>query len=81
MLPDGPYTKLMHSKDNILHIGFDYSDQIMRRSLSKQMFRTNLTFSTFIEHVGKVVYELVESVKLIKTFGNPALDRNERKLN
>ena len=70
----------MQSKDNLLHVGFDYSGQVMKRTLSKQMFRTNATLLRFIADVDAVVYELIENVKRIKTFGNPALDKNERRL-
>ena len=80
MLPDGPFTQLKQSKDNLLHTGFDYKGQVMRRVMSKQMFRTNQTMLDFIRMIDSVVYELIESVKLIKTFGNPALDKNERRI-
>lgn len=80
MIADSPYTKLKQSKDNLLHTGFDYRGQVMRRTLSKQMYRTNSVLTGFIDWVDKIVYELIESVKRIKTFGNPALDKNERRI-
>ena len=44
------------------------------------MYRTNSVLTGFIDWVDKIVYELIESVKRIKTFGNPALDKNERRI-
>ena len=80
MIAESPYTKVLQSKDELLHVGFDYRDEIMSRSMSKQMMRTNSTLSGFITRLGAIVYELSENVKRIKTFGNPALDKNERRL-
>lgn len=80
MVIDSPYTKLKQSKDVLLHTGFDYKGQVLKRTLSRQMFRTNDTLLGFLERIDTVIYELIESVKRIKTFGNPALDKNERRL-
>lgn len=80
MLPDSPYTKIKQSNDVLLHTGYDYRGKVLRRTMSKQMFRTNSTLSGFLGYIDEVVYELIESVKRIKTFGNPALDKNERRI-
>ena len=80
MIPDSEYTKMKQSKDNLLHVGYDYRGQVMRRTMSRQMFRANATLLGFIESIDEVVYDLIENVKRIKTFANPALDKNERRL-
>ena len=80
MILNSPYTTIKTSKDVLLHTGYDYEGKVLRRTMSKQMFRTNATLLGFLVHIDRIVYELIESVKRIKTFGNPALDKNERKL-
>jgi hypothetical protein len=81
MIIGSPYTKIQQSKDFVPNTGFDYEGQILRRTMSRQMFRTNATLGGFLEWVDAIVYELIESVKRIKTFANPALDKNDRRLN
>ena len=80
MIVDSPYTKMKQSRDVLLHTGYDYREQVLRRTMSKQMFRTNKTLTGFLDRIGEVIYDLIENVKRIKTFANPALDRNERRL-
>ena len=80
MIIDSPYTKIKQSKDVLMHTGYDYEGKVLRRTMSRQMFRTNATLLGFLERIDKVVHELIESVKRIKTFANPALDKNERRL-
>jgi hypothetical protein len=71
---------MKQSRDVLLHTGYDYREQVLRRTMSKQMFRTNETLTGFLDRIGEVIYDLIENVKRIKTFANPALDRNERRL-
>jgi hypothetical protein len=71
---------MKQSRDVLLHTGYDYREQVLRRTMSKQMFRTNKTLTGFLDRIGEVIYDLIENVKRIKTFANPALDRNERRL-
>jgi len=81
MLYDGPYWKLGTRKDKMLHLGFDYKNEIMLRTLSSRMFNTNKTFITFIKYINDIMYQLVESVKNIKTFANIATHKYEKRLN
>lgn len=81
MLNDSPYTNLKHRKDNLLHLGFDYRNQILKRTMSNQMFRSNSTLTRFLQYVNDIIYELIENVKHIKTHANPAMDKNQRTLN
>jgi hypothetical protein len=45
------------------------------------MFGVNSTLTTFIINLNDIVYNWVESVKQIKGFANPAVDKYENKLN
>ena len=81
MLYDGLYWKLRTRKDKMLHLGFDYKDEIMSRTLSARMFSSNETFTTFITYINDIMYQLVEVVKNIKTFANIATHKYEKRLN
>ena len=80
MIVNSPYTKIGTSKDVLLNVGYNYEGKVLKNVMSKQMFRTNETMLTFLTYIDSIVYEIIENVKRIKTFGNPALDKNERRL-
>lgn len=53
----------------------------MKNTLSSQLFDVNSTLDKFIKNINDTVYQWIESVKMIKTYANPAVDKNENKLN
>lgn len=63
-----------------MNLGFNYKGQILKKSLSSQMFGVNTTLDTYLEKVESIVYEWVEAVKQIKINANPALDKYESKI-
>jgi hypothetical protein len=81
MLKDSIYKPIYERKEKRLHLGYNYKDNIMRNTLSDQMFDVNSTLNKFIKNVNDTVYQWIESVKMIKTYANPAVDKNENKLN
>ena len=68
-------------KEKRLHVGYNYRDNILKNTLSSQMYGINETFDTFLKSANDVMYENIEAVKQIKIFANPALDKYENKLN
>jgi len=64
-----------------MHIGYDYKDNIMKNTLSNQMFGVNEDLDIFIKRINDIVYNWIESVKQIKIFANPAVDKYENKIN
>ena len=80
MLREGPYTELYHRKDALLHIGHDYSLDLLRRTMSNRMFSSNATLVNFLVKVNALVVEWFESVKHIKTFANFAMDKYNKKV-
>lgn len=68
-------------KDKRLHLGFQYKGQILKKSLSNQMFGSNPILDGFLARIENYIYEHVEAVKQIKIFANPALDKNENRIN
>jgi len=81
MLKDSIYRPIYERREKRLHLGYNYKDNIMRNTLSDQMFDVNSTLDRFIKNINDTVYQWIESVKMIKTYANPAVDKNENKLN
>jgi hypothetical protein len=80
MVKDSIYRPIYERRENRKNLGFNYKGQILKRTLSSQMFGANETLDYFLEQVEKVVYEWVESVKQIKIHANPALEKYETKI-
>lgn len=81
MVKDSIYKPIYERRERRLHRGYDYKDNIMKNTLSNQMFNVNPTLDKFIKMVNDVVYNWIESVKQIKIFANPAVDKYENKIN
>jgi hypothetical protein len=80
MVKDSIYRPLYERRENRRNLGFNYKGQILKRTLSSQMFGVSQTFDYFLEKVESIVYEWVETVKQIKIHANPALDKYENKI-
>lgn len=81
MIRNSLYQSVYNRKDQRLHLGYKYKGNLMKRVLSNQMFGSNPIVDAFIAFIEQYVYEHIESVKQIKVFANPALDKNENRLN
>ena len=68
-------------REKRLNLGFDYKGQILKRTMSSQMFDVNPTLDQFLADIDDVMYEHIEAVKQIKVWVNPALDKYETKIN
>lgn len=80
MVKDSIYRPIYERKEKRRNVGFDYKGQILKKSLSSQMFGAHPLLDYLIEQVEKIVYEWVEAVKQIKISANPALDKYENKI-
>ena len=80
MVKDSIFRPIYTRKEQRLNTGYDYKDKIMKNSISSYMFGVNDNLDYFIGQLDKIVYEWAESVKQIKIFANPALDKHENKL-
>lgn len=80
MVKDSIFRPIYQRKEKRLHVGFDYKGQILKRTLSAQMFDVNETLNTYLTRVESIVYEWVEAVKQIKIHANPAVDKYEDKI-
>ena len=81
MIRNSIYWTAYNRKDKRLHLGFYYKGTVLKKTLSNQMFGSNPIFDNFLSRIERYVYEHIESVKQIKIFANPALDKNENRLN
>lgn len=81
MIRNSLYQAVYNRKDQRLHLGHKYKDDLMKRVLSNQMFGANPIMDSFIAFLQSYIYEHIEAVKQIKVFANPALDKNENRFN
>jgi len=81
MTKDSIYRKIYERREKRIHLGYDYKDKIMKNTLSGQMFGINLPLDKFITYLNDVIYRWIDSVKQIKIWANPALDKHENKFN
>jgi hypothetical protein len=80
MVKDSIYRPIYERKEQRKNTGFDYRGQILKKTLSSQMFGAHPLLDYLLEQVEKIVYEWVEAVKQIKISANPALDKYENKI-
>lgn len=81
MIRNSIYWTIYNRKDRRLHLGFMYKGNVLRKTLSNQMFAASPTLTNFLAYLESYVYEHIEAVKQIKIFANPALDKNENRIN
>lgn len=69
-----------HSRDIIINKGFDYEGHIFERSMSSFLFAEEKR-AGILAQIEKVVFELIERVKLIKNHVNYTVPKNYRNKN
>lgn len=70
---------IMNSFNDNLYNGFDYQDQILRRSLSNVIYKDPVK-EGILNYFQRVVYGLIESTKEIKNFFNYTVNRNNKRV-
>ena len=81
MVKNSIYRAAYTRKASNANIGYDYKDNILKNTLSSQLFGVNSTLDNFLSQLNKITYYWVEGVKQIKIFVNPALDKYETDIN
>ena len=81
MIKDSIFRPIYKRREKRAHTGFNYKGQILKRTLSSQMFGVSETLDTYLAKIESIVHEWVESVKQIKIHANPAVDKYEDKIN
>jgi hypothetical protein len=80
MVKNSIYRPIFDRREKRENKGFDYKGQILKKTLSSQMFGAHPLLDYLIQQVESIVYEWVEAVKQIKITANPALDKYENKI-
>lgn len=76
-LKESIYKVAEHQRDRILHRGYKYEGNIFKNTMSNFMFRDPVR-SSILTYMEKVVFELIERVKQIKSHVNYVVDKNSR---
>lgn len=74
------YDVTEHSRDKILHKGFDYKGKLFEKTMSSFIFREEKR-SNILASLEEIYYELIQRVKLIKTAFDFAKKKNYRDFN
>ena len=69
-----------HARDDIKNVGFDYEGKILKKSLSHELYK-DPTRADLIDQWEKIVFEMVEAVKKVKTFCDYRKKKDYRKFN
>jgi hypothetical protein len=80
MVKESIYRPIFERREKRINMGFNYKGQILKKTLSSQMFGAHPLLDYLLDQVEKIVYEWVEAVKQIKINANPALDKYENKI-
>ena len=80
MVKDSIFRPIYDRQEKRIHKGYDYRNKILKNSISSQLIGVSPLFDGYIAKLELVIYEWVESVKQIKIFVNPALDKYENKI-
>jgi len=78
---DSIFRKSMERKENRLYVGFSYRNKIIEKTVSPYLLGVSAFMDKFLLKLDAIVFNNIEAVKKIKIFANPALDKNETKLN
>jgi hypothetical protein len=81
MVKNSIYRPIYERRERRENLGYDYKDNILKNTLSNQLFKINPNMDFFLKGLNDIIYNWVESVKQIKTFANPAVDKYENKIN
>lgn len=71
---------ISHVKDNFDDKRFDYHGQVLKHSLSPEMFN-NDNQNTILAQMEKLINFLIDEVKLIKLHFSIAYNKNDRRIN
>lgn len=70
----------IHACDERKNLGFDYREHIFEKTLSKQLFANEKT-SSALKEIQKLIFFLIEEVKVLKTNNTFAVDKDYKMLN
>jgi hypothetical protein len=77
--PDQNLYDVRDAQNDNLYNGFNYREQILRRSLSNVIYKDPVK-EGILSYFERVVYGLIESTKEIKNFVNYTVKRNNKRV-
>ena len=78
---DSYWDKIYKRRTRRLHKGYDYSETVIKNSVSEELYNTNEFFIGFLDHINGVFVSMINSVKRIKTMANIALEKDDVVIN
>lgn len=69
-----------HALDNRKNLGYDYRENIFKKTMSNQLF-VNPDSNKILTEIQKIVYFLIEQVKLLKTRYLISVDKDYNQIN
>ncbi len=69
-----------HANDVYLNMGFDYRENIFKKTLSKQLFANDKS-AKILTQIQKLVFLLIEETKMLKTRFVFAVDKDSKLIN
>ena len=80
--PKNLYRKALEFGVKRLHKGLDYhqTDIIVKKTMMPR-FQSNETIRNFLSYVNDVVVEQIDAVKVIRTYFNYTVDKNDKNIN
>lgn len=69
-----------HANDVYSNLGYDYRENIFKNTLSKQLFANDKS-AKILNEIQKLVFFLIEEVKVLKTRFVFALDKDSKLIN
>jgi len=65
--------------EDIKNTGLDYSKILIKKTSSNYIFR-NQNLSDFLSYLNDIVFEYIESVKVLRVFRNYTVEKDYRKI-
>lgn len=65
---------LKHRKDNEIHQGYDYRNNILKKTLSRSLFKNDKT-NGFLLYLEEMVVHMIDSNVLLRNWFNPTVSK------
>ena len=78
---DSIFRKPTELKEKRLYVGFKYKNSVIEKTVSPYLLGVSPFMDKFLSRLNAMAFNNIEAVKKIKISANPALDKNETKLN
>ena len=81
MVINSIFKKPLHRKETKAYYGYDYHGNVLKNTMSRQMFDNNKTLADFVMKIDGVVCSMIDATKAVHMFNMISLDKNDRRKN